>query len=67
MEQLENRVSKLEDRVTGLATRLAVAESNIKDINKKLDSISNNTTWILRIIIGAIIMAILGLIFKGGM
>ncbi|WP_419955949.1 hemolysin XhlA family protein [Neobacillus niacini] len=66
MEQLENRVSKLEDKVTGLETRVAVAESNIKDINKKLDSISNNTTWILRIIIGAIIMAILGLVFKGG-
>ncbi|MES5938833.1 MULTISPECIES: hypothetical protein [unclassified Bacillus cereus group] len=34
-------------------------------INKQLEKISMNTTWILRIIISAITMSVLGLILKG--
>jgi uncharacterized protein involved in exopolysaccharide biosynthesis len=62
----EERVQKLEDRVTNLETRVAVAESNIIDIKDYLTSIKSNTSWILRIVIGAIILALLGLIIKGG-
>lgn len=65
MEQ-ESRITKLEERVTNLETRLAVAESNIKEIFKKLDSIDNNTTWILRLVLGAIVTALIGLVIKGG-
>lgn len=65
---LENRIEKLEDRMTKAETRIAVAESNIKDIREDIASIKNNTNWILRLIIGAIIMAILSLVItKGGM
>lgn len=63
----DNRLDKLELRVNSLETRLAIAETNIKEIYKSLDSIKNNTTWILRIIIGAIIGALLTLILKGGL
>lgn len=63
---MEHRIAKLEDRVTGLETRLAVAESNIKDIREDISSIKNNTTWILRLVLGAIIVASLGLIINGG-
>lgn len=47
-------------------TRLAVAESNIKDMREDIHTIKGNTTWILRIIVGAIVAALLGLIIKGG-
>jgi tetrahydromethanopterin S-methyltransferase subunit G len=58
-DQLSKRVAKLETRVT-------VAERDIQDINKKLDKIDQNTTWILRLIIGAFIMAIITIVIKGG-
>ncbi|MBU5213588.1 hemolysin XhlA family protein, partial [Heyndrickxia oleronia] len=39
---------------------------NIKDIKEDIASIKSNTTWILRIVIGAVVSAVLGLIIKGG-
>lgn len=63
---MEQRFEKLEQRVSALETRVAVAETNIKDIKADLDSIKNNTTWILRLVLGAIIMALIGLVIKGG-
>lgn len=63
---MEQRVSKLENDMVDVKMRLAIAETNIKEIYKTLDKISNNTTWILRIIVGAIVGVLLGFAFKGG-
>jgi hypothetical protein len=63
---LEQRVLKLEDDVIDLKTRMAVAESNIKDMREDITSIKNNTTWILRIIIGALVGALVTFIIRGG-
>jgi hypothetical protein len=63
---LELRVQKLENDVIDLKTRMAVAESNIKDMREDITSIKNNTTWILRIIIGALVGALVTFIIKGG-
>jgi hypothetical protein len=63
---LEHRVQKLEDDVIDLKTRMAVAESNIKDMREDITSIKNNTTWILRIIIGALVGALVTFIIRGG-
>jgi hypothetical protein len=70
---MEQRVAKLEADVTMLRddmvdvkTRLAVAESNIKDMREDISAIKNNTTWILRLIIGGIIGALLTFIIRGG-
>lgn len=49
-----------------LRTRMAVAESSIKNVQEDISSIKNNTQWILRLIIGAFVTAVLGLIIKGG-
>ena len=62
---MENRVSSLERDMMDVKTRLAVAESNIKDMKEDIHSIKQNTNWILRLIIGAIIAAVLGLVLKG--
>ncbi|ARC32396.2 hypothetical protein COM24_34145 [Bacillus toyonensis] len=48
-----------------LETRTTINEKDIATINKQLEKISTNTTWILRIIISAIVMSVLGLILKG--
>ncbi|MDQ1003955.1 putative nucleic acid-binding Zn-ribbon protein [Neobacillus niacini] len=62
----QQRFEKLENDMVDVKTRLAVAESNIKDIKEDISSIKSNTTWLLRIVVGAIVMAILRLILKGG-
>lgn len=63
---MEQRVKKIEEDMVDVKTRLAVAESSIKDIKEDLSSIKSNTTWIIRLIIGAIILAVLGVISQGG-
>lgn len=63
---MDDRVTKLEHDMVDVKTRLAVAESNIKDMREDIHTIKGNTTWILRIIIGAIISGLLGLLLKGG-
>jgi uncharacterized membrane protein len=62
----EERLSYVEMKVATLETRLAVAENNIQNINEKLNKIESNTTWLLRIIIGAIILAVLGFVLTQG-
>lgn len=57
--QLDSRVSNLESRQTRTETRT-------DHLEQKLDKIESNTNWILRLIIGAFITAILGLVLKGG-
>jgi Haemolysin XhlA len=70
---MEQRVAKLEadmtmlrDDMVDVKTRLAVAESNIKDMREDISAIKSNTTWILRIVIAAIVGAILRLLLNGG-
>lgn len=63
---METRVKNLESDMVDVKTRLAVVEAGLKDVKEDLRSIKNNTTWLLRIVIGAITMALLGLILKGG-
>lgn len=59
MDKIMERVAKLENDVNNLFVRLAVVESDIKNVYKKLDRIDAHVTWLLYIVIGAIITAIL--------
>jgi hypothetical protein len=60
----ENRIIQLENRVTALETKVAIVETDIKHINLKLDKIESNTTWLLRIVIGGFVLAVLGFFIK---
>ncbi len=50
--------------IRNLETRTTINEKDISTINQQLEKISLNTTWILRIVISAIVMAVLGLILQ---
>lgn len=70
---MEQRIAKLETDVDTLRsdmvdvkTRLAVAESHIKDMREDIGTIKNNTTWILRLVVGGIVGAVLSFIIRGG-
>ena len=59
-------MQRLESDMVDVKTRLAVAESNIKDMREDIGTIKNNTTWILRLIVGGIVGAVLSFIIRGG-
>lgn len=52
-------VKELEQKYYDLDKRVGVVETKVEGMEKKLDKIDNNTTWILRTIIGSIIGGIL--------
>src|SRR5690625_4602190 len=54
--------SRLDERVNTLDIRQTRTEVRTDNIEHKMDSIESNTSWILRLIIGAIVTALLGLI-----
>jgi predicted nucleic acid-binding Zn-ribbon protein len=55
---VEQKVEKLENDMIDVKTRLAVAESNIKDTKEDIRSIKDDTRWLRRAITGAIITAL---------
>lgn len=57
----------LDSRVTNLEIRMAVAESNIDTISKKLDKIDSGINKVLWLITSTIIIALLAFILKGGL
>ncbi|ELK47174.1 hemolysin XhlA [Halobacillus sp. BAB-2008] len=56
--------SKLDEKVDQLQNEQTQTKQRVAHVEGKLDKIENNTTWILRLILGAIIAGILGLLFK---
>lgn len=66
---LDNRRDIAQNRsdIVDLKTRLAIAENNIQDIKGELTTIKSNTTWIIRLIVGGIALAVIGFIISGGM
>ena len=63
---MENRVKKIEDDLNALKIRLAVAESSIKEIKEDVSSIKDNTTWILRLVVGGLVGGVITFISQGG-
>ncbi|PEJ39989.1 hemolysin XhlA family protein [Bacillus pseudomycoides] len=66
IQQIKLDEKDMKDDIRNLESRTLGNEKDIVNINKQLDKISANTTWILRIIIGAIVTALIGLLLKGG-
>jgi predicted nucleic acid-binding Zn-ribbon protein len=63
---MENRVNKLETDMTDVKTRLAVAESNIKDVKEDIRSIKDDTKWLRQAITNALITVTIAGILGGG-
>ncbi|MED1403855.1 hemolysin XhlA family protein [Bacillus mycoides] len=66
IHQIKSDQKDMQRDIRNLETRTTVNEKDIVNITKLLDKIGANTTWILRIIIGAIVTALIGLLLKGG-
>lgn len=66
IQQIKSDQKDMQRDIRNLETRTAGNEKDIININKQLDKISANTTWILRLIVGGIVGAVLTLLLKGG-
>ncbi|MEC0036518.1 hemolysin XhlA family protein (plasmid) [Bacillus cereus] len=65
IDSLKSEHKEIMRDIRNLENRIIINEKDISTINKQLEKISTNTSWILRIIISTIIMAVLGLILRG--
>ncbi|MED3542016.1 hemolysin XhlA family protein [Bacillus toyonensis] len=59
LKDIRLEIKSLEIRTTG-------NEKDIINITKQLDKIGANTTWILRLIVGGLVLAALNFFVKGG-
>ena len=62
----ENWVREIEKRLTETEKRSAVDAVVTSNIEKRLDSIEDTLKWLVRLIIGAIILAAVGYALNGG-
>lgn len=67
IDRLKAEQKEIMRDIRNLETRTTINEKDILTINKQLEKISTNTTWILRIVLGAMVMAVIRLILKGGL
>ena len=65
IESLKAEQKEIMRDIRNLETRTTINEKDISTINQQLEKISLNTTWILRIVIGAVVTGVLGLVVKG--
>ena len=59
-------VSLLVKRVSDLETRVAVSDKGGESIDKRLDAIEDSIKWLTRLILGAMILALIGFMLRGG-
>ncbi|WP_410993746.1 hemolysin XhlA family protein [Bacillus cereus] len=65
IEELTLEKKEIMREIRKLEMRTTINEKDIFTVNKQLEKISLNTTWILRIVIGAVVTGVLGLVVKG--
>lgn len=62
--QMNLDLKTIQHDMKNLEARILVAEKDVLTINKQLDKISANTTWILRLIISALLTGVLGVLAR---
>ncbi len=65
-EKAHDRLDAVEGRVSKLELSDAVTNERMNSIQKSLGKIDSNTSWIMRLIISGIILAIMTFLVKGG-
>ena len=67
IDQAHQRLDQHDNRLTKLETVTAVAAERSEHIQKSLDKIENGQSWIIRLVLGAMILAALTFALKGGL
>lgn len=61
------RLSHIEDRLNKAETRDAVSDVHRANVESRLTSIEGTLTWLVRLIIGAILLAVIAFALGGGL
>ncbi|MCI0764952.1 hemolysin XhlA family protein [Bacillus sp. TL12] len=64
IDDLKVTIKELTKDIRLIEMRVLINKKDIATINKQLERIKMNTTWSLRIIIGAVLTGVVGLIIK---
>ncbi|MCA1492718.1 hemolysin XhlA family protein [Ensifer sp. NBAIM29] len=67
IDEAHQRLDKMGDRVTALEKDGAVTEVRMATIQQSLGKIESTTGWVLKIVLGGIITAIIAFIVRGGL
>jgi hypothetical protein len=59
---IEVNVRELEHRTRQIEVRQAVTEQALLSLKNSVDNIEANTKWLLRLVVGAIVLATMGLV-----
>jgi hypothetical protein len=60
------KLNTLDQRLIQVEKKNAVDEVHRTNVEKRLSSIEGTLTWLVRLIIGAILLALVGFIMQGG-
>ena len=60
------RMGNIENRLTEIEKSDAVSEVHHKNVETRLSSIEGTLVWLVRLIIGGLVLAVLGFAFSGG-
>lgn len=66
MSEFIDRVEALERRVGGIEMSAAIANVHNTNVEKRLSSIEDTLKWLVRLILGALVLGLLGFIISGG-
>lgn len=62
----EDRLTRIETRLTALETQGAVDDVHRANVEKRLSAIEDTLKWLVRLILGALILALLTYGLRGG-
>lgn len=65
-EGVLNRLGALEKEMASLKVQSAVDEVHRQNVEKRLQAIEDGQKWLIRLILGAIVMAVMAFALSGG-
>lgn len=63
---VDRKLTDIEKRLYALERTDAVGNVNMHNVEVRLDKIESTLTWLVRLIIGAILLALVGFLVGGG-
>ena len=59
--------SKVERRIVALETRIAVEGVHRENVADRLSAIEDTLKWLVRLIVGALLLGLIGFVLQGGL
>jgi hypothetical protein len=64
---VDRRLGQIDARLTRVETKNAVDEVHRTNVEKRLGGIEDTLKWLVRLIMGALILAVVGFMLRGGL